>query len=74
MACAVEDDLLGTATILSHACGGFLRNKNLIESIVNQAALSLKRTRIENELNIRLAESERFAYTFSHELRTPWLP
>jgi len=71
MACAVEDDLLGTATILSHACGGFLRNKNLIESIVNQAALSLKRTRIENELNIRLAESERFAYTFSHELRTP---
>ncbi len=71
MACAVEDDLLGTVTILSHVRGGFLRNKSLIESVGNQAALSLKRTRIANELNIRLAESERFAYTLSHELRTP---
>lgn len=60
MACAVEDDILGTVSILTHDVDCVLQNKNLIESIVNQAALALKRRRAE----IALQESERRLSTF----------
>ncbi len=48
MAFSVEQDLLGTIAVLTH--GDDLPNKRLIESIVTQAALALKRNRIEEQL------------------------
>ncbi len=48
MACSVEQDLLGTVGVLTH--GEELRNKRLIETIVTQAALALKRLRAEETL------------------------
>ncbi|HEX2395632.1 MAG TPA: ATP-binding protein, partial [Bacteroidales bacterium] len=50
MACAVEDDILGTVSILTHEHDCVLQNKNLIESVVNQGALALKRRKAEDAL------------------------
>ncbi len=49
MACSVEQDILGTVAIMTHRHVR-LRNKHLIESIVSQAALALRRRRTEEEL------------------------
>jgi signal transduction histidine kinase len=50
MTFAVEEDILGTVAILTKSRSQELENKKLIESVVNQAALALKRTRTEEEL------------------------
>lgn len=49
MACSFEEDILGTVAVMTHRPGTF-RNKELVETIVNQAALVLKRLRVEEAL------------------------
>ena len=51
VACATDEDIQGTVAILTHRRGA-VRNKKLIESVVNQAALALKRTRAEEALAV----------------------
>ena len=78
MACVVEEDILGTVAVMSHEGGRELRNKNLIESVVNQAALAIKRKRAEDDLSARAEELaavnkelEAFSYSVTHDIRAP---
>ncbi len=48
MACACEEDILGTVAILTHGRGPLPQQK-LIESLVASAALALKRARVDEE-------------------------
>ncbi|HEX2394907.1 MAG TPA: PAS domain S-box protein, partial [Bacteroidales bacterium] len=61
MACSVEHDILGTVAVLSHEQNGMLKNRHVIESVVTQAALALKRKRAEDDLR---ASEAKFSSAF----------
>lgn len=60
MACSVERDIIGTVAVLSHDKNS--KNKQVIESIVIQATLALKRKRAEDKLR---ASEERYRVLFN---------
>lgn len=73
MSCRAESELLGTVAILTHEHGPVL-NKKLIESVVNQAALAIKRKRVEEALQEADRYKDHFLAVLSHELRNPLAP
>jgi PAS domain S-box-containing protein len=80
MACAYEDDILGTVAVITRRRGP-VRNQKLIEALVAQAALALKRIRADEatqEAKEKLEEADRrknqFLAVLSHELRNPLAP
>jgi len=63
--CALEDDILGTVAIITHQHGP-PQNKKLIESIVSQAALAIKRKKAEE----KVLENERIKAELSERKRS----
>jgi PAS domain S-box-containing protein len=57
MVCSTEDDILGTISIMTHSNEPWPKNRVVIESIVSQAALALKRIRSERS---HLESEERY--------------
>ena len=73
MPCSAEGEILGALAVLTHERGTVL-NKNLIESVVNQAALAIKRKRVEDALHQADRHKNDFLAILSHELRSPLAP
>ena len=58
MAFSLEEDLLGTVALLTRG-RGLPENAGVIEALVNQAAIALKRLRTEEERNRSLIDAQR---------------
>lgn len=69
MACAHEDDILGSVALVTHGRGP-LRNRKLVEALVALAALALKRIRAEES---RKETEERFRLLFDSTSDGVWI-